>query len=442
MALPQKTPTYNLKAVLSETGIKAHTVRAWEKKYGLPRPVRSKGKHRIYTQHDISIVKWLMERLDEGLTIRRAAELWHNIEEKGGDPLDFATFHQDEMNLVFEKGDTLGDLRQAWINNCLKFDDTNTEKFLTQAFAIYPIKMVCLEILQKGLAEIGDLWFKNEATVQQEHFASAKTLKRLFALLAAAPTPTRLGRLLIACPPQEEHTFSILLLSLLLRYQGWNVIYLGSNVPISQLESTVKDIKPDLVILAAQRLETAASLAKATELLEKLEIPSAFGGSIFNLIPSLRYHITGHFLGETVEGAVQIINKIMTFDPPMQKAKPLPPHYQAAREHFDSTQYLIDFDVRQKLDKENIPFVYLEDTNTRFKRDILAALCLGNIALASPGFTLAQELMRNHGIPADMQHKYVRAYQQSAKNRLNVDGQIILDWLHSIENSFSAPYLA
>lgn len=82
MALPQKEPTFNLKVVLSETGVKAHTVRAWEKKYGLPRPTRSKGGHRAYTQHDISIVKWLMARLEEGMSIRRAAELWQNIEKR------------------------------------------------------------------------------------------------------------------------------------------------------------------------------------------------------------------------------------------------------------------------------------------------------------------------------------------------------------------------
>ena len=206
---------------------------------------------------------------------------------------------------------------------------------------------------------------------------------------------------------------------------------------MAQLASTVNYIKPDLVILAAQRLETAATLAKATEMLAELEVPSAFGGSIFNLIPSLRYHITGHFLGETVEGAVQIINKIMTFDPPMQRAKPLPAHYEAAHKHFDSTQYLIDFDVRQNLDKENIPFVHLEDTNSRFKRDILAALSLGNMALVIPGFKLAQQLMFNYGISAEMQLKYLHAYHQAAQKRLNSDGQIVTDWLSNFESTVS-----
>jgi methanogenic corrinoid protein MtbC1 len=435
MALPEKTPTFNLKAVLSETGIKAHTVRAWEKKFGLPRPTRSKGKHRIYTQHDISIVRWLMARLDEGMTIRRAAELWQNIESKGGDPLEYISYQIDELNAIFESGDTLTDLRAAWIDNCLKFDDAATEKFLMQAFAIYPIKMVCLEILQKGLSKIGDLWFENKATVQQEHFTSAKTLNRINALLAAAPTPTRLGRLLVACAPNEEHTFGILLLSLLLRYQGWNVIYLGADLPISQLESTVNSIKPDLAILSAQRLETAATLAKATRTLTKLGIPSAFGGSIFNLIPSLRYHVNGHFLGETVEDAIHVINKIMTFDPPMHEADSVSENYQTALKHFDSTRYLIDFDIRQKLEKENIPFVYLEDTNSRLKKDILAALTLGEISLVNSELKLSQQLMNNYGISSDMQKKYFQAYHQSAKKRLNRDGKIIIDWLDNLEST-------
>ena len=432
MALPPKEPTFNLKVVLSETGVKAHTVRAWEKKYGLPRPTRSKGGHRVYTQHDISIVKWLMARLEEGMTIRRAAELWQNIEEKGGDALDYVGNQLDDLNTIFEKGQTLGEIRQAWVNSCLRFDDASAEKYLTQAFALYPIKMVCLEILQKSMVQVGDLWFENKATAQQELFTSAKAIKRLSALLAGAPNPTRLGKLLIACPPGEEHTFSILLLSLLLRYQGWNVVYLGPNLPLAQLEPTINAIEPNLVILAAQRLETAASLGKVTQLLAKMGVTSAFGGSIFNLIPSLRYQISGHFLGETIEGAVQVINKVMTFEPPMHIAPPLALDYAAALNHYDSTQYLVDFDIRQALEKEHIPFAHLEDTNDRLKKSILAALSLGNMDYINSELGLAQQLMNNYGIPIELQKKYLRAYHQSSKIRLSAKGKIINNWFDDL----------
>lgn len=435
MALPQREPTFNLKVVLAETGVKAHTVRAWEKKYDLPKPTRSQGGHRVYTQHDISIVKWLMARLGEGMTITHAAELWHSMEAKGGDPLDYAGYQVDDLNTIFEKGQTLGEIRQAWINSCLKFDDASAEKYLTQAFALYPIKMVCLEILQKSMVLIGDYWFENKATAQQELFTSAKAIKRLSALLAGTPNPTRLGRLLVACPPGEEHVFSILLLSLLLRYQGWNVVYLGPNLPLAQLETTINAIEPNVVVLAAQRLETAASLGKVTQLLAHMNVTSAFGGSIFNLIPSLRHHVSGHFLGETIEGAVQVINKIMTFEPPMHTATPLPPKYQSALKHYDSRQYLIDFDTRQALEKENIPFSHLEDTNDRLKKSILAALSLGNIDYINPELALAQQLMNNYGIPPEMQTKYLRAYHASSKIRLGAEGQIVIDWLDKLERA-------
>ena len=87
MSAIDQTPTYNLGAVLRETGLKADTLRAWERRYGLPPPQRTSGGHRLYTQHDIGTLKWLMARQQEGLSIARAVDLWRQIEGEGQDPL-------------------------------------------------------------------------------------------------------------------------------------------------------------------------------------------------------------------------------------------------------------------------------------------------------------------------------------------------------------------
>src|SRR5512133_2753216 len=81
------TPAFNLKVVLKETGIAADTLRAWERRYGLPMPQRSAGGHRLYSQRDIEIVKWLMKRQAEGLSISRAVDLWKEQLVSGSDPL-------------------------------------------------------------------------------------------------------------------------------------------------------------------------------------------------------------------------------------------------------------------------------------------------------------------------------------------------------------------
>ncbi|MFN3334677.1 MAG: MerR family DNA-binding transcriptional regulator, partial [Caldilinea sp.] len=51
MTYSDKTPIYNLKAVVQETGLKADTLRAWERRYGVPTPQRTDSGHRLYSQY-------------------------------------------------------------------------------------------------------------------------------------------------------------------------------------------------------------------------------------------------------------------------------------------------------------------------------------------------------------------------------------------------------
>jgi methylmalonyl-CoA mutase cobalamin-binding subunit len=127
----------------------------------------------------------------------------------------------------------------------------------------------------------------SQFTHQQEHFASALAMRRLDALLSASPYPTRNQTVLIGCPAEEWHTFTPLLLALLLRRRGLNVIYLGANVPNVQFAETASEVRADLVILVAQTLVAAAALQHVANTLTGQGVPTAFGGRIFNLSPSI-----------------------------------------------------------------------------------------------------------------------------------------------------------
>jgi methanogenic corrinoid protein MtbC1 len=110
-------------------------------------------------------------------------------------------------------------------------------KALNKAFSIFPVESVCMEVLQKGMSEIGGLWYENRASVQQEHFASGLAMRRLDALakrISHTHAPSNVYW--SAARPDEWHTFTPLLLSLLLRRRGLNVIYLGANVPLNALK--------------------------------------------------------------------------------------------------------------------------------------------------------------------------------------------------------------
>jgi DNA-binding transcriptional MerR regulator len=80
-------PMYNMKVVAQETGLNPRTIRTWERRYALPRPPRATGGHRLYSQYDIDLLKWLLARQAEGASIRNAVELWRTLAAKGEDPL-------------------------------------------------------------------------------------------------------------------------------------------------------------------------------------------------------------------------------------------------------------------------------------------------------------------------------------------------------------------
>ena len=431
----REEPLFNLKAVVQQTGLKPDTLRAWERRYGLPSPDRSSGGHRLYSQHDIRIIKWLMARQDEGMSISRAVELWQQMEAEGRNPLQatapILTIAAPRPTSLPNSG-TLAELRASWIEACLRYDEPRAEQIVNQAFALYSPETVAIELLQRAIVQIGEGWYEGDVSVQQEHFCSALVQRRLEALIMAAPPPTRPGRILAACPPDEYHVFGLLLLTLLLRRRGWEVIYLGANVPIQQMETTVAVVQPQLVILAAQRLHSAATLLDIARFLESEEVPLAYGGLIFNLLPDLRTRIPGHFLGEQLETAPQMLESLMAASSPLPKTKPIPQQYQQARDHFERREGLLEAQLSQTLDQPHLPAHRLTMVSRELASNIDAALALGSMDLLGYDLDWVQGLMKNHGLPQNTLDNYLRTYHQAAGQHLDERGAPILAWLDKL----------
>ncbi len=437
---PNQTPTYNLKAVVQETGLKPDTLRAWERRYGLPQPRRTSGGHRLYSQYDIDMLKWLVARQEEGLSISRAVDLWHSLSEQDQDPLHTLVHTSPAVSVPqpsLTVGNTLTELRRTWVSACLAFDERTAENILAQASALYPSETVCFELLQMGLTQIGEGWYRGEATVQQEHFTSVLAMRRLDALVAATPPPTRPGRILVACPPEEEHSFSALLVTLLLRRCGWDVVYLGADVPLNRLEMTIATAGPQLVILSAQQLHTAATLLEMAQLLHREQVPLAFGGAIFNSLPALRTRIPGHFLGDrldvTPQGVEQLLTAPRLTSPPPAGQGATEQHYQALT-HYRERQSLIEARVWELIKTENISHDHLAYANIQLARNIIAALTLGDIQLVGPNLTWIEGLLSNYQMPTEQLHHYLKAYYQATKLHLDKRGQMIVDWLAPLSN--------
>lgn len=431
-----ETPTFNLKAVVRETGLKPDTLRAWERRYGLPRPERSRGKHRLYSQRDIEILKWLIARQEEGMTISRAVDLWHKLVAEGLDPLQTLPT-ESGTTIVPLAGEMLNRLRDDWVDACMAFDEARAEQLLAQAFALYPPETVCLEILRRGVVAIGEAWHAGRVTVQQEHFASELALRRLEALIAATQ-PTRPGRILLGCPPEESHTFTVLLLSFLLRRRGWHTLYLGANVPLNRLETTLEQARPQLVILGAQLLTTAATLADMADRLLHLRVPLAFGGLVFTQTPALIERIPGYYLGHRLEDAPLEVEKLLNAPPPLPKPVPIPPGYEEARSHFLTQVPHIHVRVNQILgeagilDRGPLNPLHLFIANNHLAQSIHAALRLGDLHFLRTDITWIQSLLAERHLPEEALPLYLQAYYRAAAEHLDARGAIIVAYLRRL----------
>lgn len=430
-----KKPLFNLSMVLQETGIKADTLRAWERRYQLPVPSRTEGGHRLFSAYDIETIKWLQSRQNEGMRISQAVDYWRELIAAGTDPLVSPTRQpaaRPILPTVENHRQSLPALTRLWVDYALNFDEGNAEQVLDEAFAQYPWEAVCSNLIFLGLSEIGDGWYSGAVTVQQEHFASELVIRKLQALTAAAPPPYHPQNVLIGCPPGELHTVAPLMINTLLRYRGWETTYLGANVPDNQLLNALGKIQPALVVMTAARLTTAAALLETSKLLQSRGIPLVFGGNIFRLIPELDKRILGTYLGSDLgQSQLKIESMLSAPEAPLIKTVPPNPYLGLRNEFRDKLPYLehqallaITPDVPAKF-----PYTVLQDANSFLFQDILAALTLGDINHLRPNIEWIKGLLDSRAYDLKEFTRYIQSFIGITESELSDQALPLLDWL-------------
>lgn len=430
-----QTPVYNLSAVLRETGLKADVLRAWEKRYDLPKPQRSQGGHRLYSQYDIETIKWLRARQAEGLSISRAVELWREITAAGQDPLIEYGAPLPYQESAKKPDANLEVLRSQWLEACLAYNGELAEQILNQAFAIYTVETVCTEILQQGLNYIGASWYSGSATVQQEHFISALATRRIEALIQATPNPTREQTVIIGCPPGELHTFPALLMDLFLRRRGWRVVYLGADVPLDQLTETALKIRPNIVVLSAQQLTTAATLRVVAQSFQQQHIPLAYGGLIFFRVPELRERIPAWFAGETIEQAVQQVEHLAAFPVPFTAEIRMDEAVQAAARLFRDKRPIIEMALLDYKIEDTHQYENIKEVIKYFGDRLSAALELGDPALIEADLDWVTWLLSGRRIDARSLTRFLQAYKEAVQRVLGDQAGALTSWLMGYLNN-------
>ncbi len=304
-------PVYNIRSVAEKTGISPETMRAWERRYGFPNPYRNPKGYRLYSGDEIAALIWLRNQTDAGMTIGQAIKLLNQLRSSGQDPV-IGEIVPDQYPP--EEVRSPEDLTQELITALLAVNETRSKSILAQTVAQHGIDEAMLSIISPALVDIGDRWHTGEVPIAIEHFATHLCRNFLIQQLDKLPSPSKEGRIMTACAPGEWHEIGILMLTILLRGQGWNVIYLGANLSLDRLSETLASLRPHLLLFSATSPHTAENLIELIGVLDELSDPKpliGLGGLAFLVDPTLTNRIPGTFFGPKGDEAVAQINQLL-----------------------------------------------------------------------------------------------------------------------------------
>lgn len=283
----EHSPVYNIKAVSRLVGLLPVTLRAWERRYGLPQPRRGEQGYRLYSEYDLRTLRWLIHQVESGLSIGRAVRHLEELRRSGQDPATNAApgLITPDAPLTMAQSAAFESLSAELLVAMLHFDEPAASEVARRAFALYSVDQVLMKIFMPMMIKIGEMWHAGSLPIATEHFASQWVIQQLMSMLAATGLPARPGLIVAACAPGETHQIGLLMLVVILRWRGWNVRYLGPDLSLERLEEALIPMRPTLLMFSANRPETAQNLEGMDKILKRFPEPSPLvvvGGAAFD----------------------------------------------------------------------------------------------------------------------------------------------------------------
>ncbi len=283
----------SVKAVSLFTGLTAHTLRAWERRYALIKPRRTPTGRRIYTMADVEKLKLLGSLTQQGHSIGNLVQ--HSLK----DLEKLARQTQDasrELNagIIAEHAthsDTAASV-SVIIGALRSMNLEALDRHILKARLSAPARVFALEIISPLLSEVGALVARHELDIAQEHGLSVILRTHLGEVLAQMQRTTQgenlesksLPRFLFSTPEGDLHEFGILLAAILAGSRGLSFSYLGPNMPAENLAKAAATTGAKIIVLGsvpADDRRLAMPLRKYIEVLSQSLSKVAYGTSIW-----------------------------------------------------------------------------------------------------------------------------------------------------------------
>ena len=260
---------YEIQYVARRTGLTAHRIRAWERRYQAVSPDRTSSRRRIYSEADIRRLQLL----------RRAVENGHRISEVGRMALDrlmkLVNRHAAADGRTSSTAPTAGSTREidavnAAFRAIVEMNPQDLKAVLTRSMVTFPRRRLIEGVVVPLLARVGDAWVKGRLGIANEHLASAVVRSFLGSLLQEAePAPEGPG-IVVATLSGQHHELGAMTVALSAADAGWRPLYLGSNLPAEEIAATVEQTAASAAAVSVSSTSTRGQLVREINKLWRL----------------------------------------------------------------------------------------------------------------------------------------------------------------------------
>ena len=249
------------------TGVAEHTLRAWERRYGVFQPSRTRAGYRVYGDDVLDRIRTMKDLVAAGLSPRQASEqVRRGVSPESPEP----------------------DATVELIAALARLDATAASRIIDEQFAWRSYEAVVDDWLMPAMVRVGTAWASGEISEAGEHLVAHVVMRRLAAAFDAVgpnpPTPPAI----VGAPSGITHELGLMAFAVALRRAGVATIYLGPDVPVVAWADAVTTTGSAVSVTAIPRRSDARRVAVLAERLtaDHPGVPLAVGGQFQHLAPA------------------------------------------------------------------------------------------------------------------------------------------------------------
>ena len=228
-AAATRVARHPIAVVAARTGLTPDVLRVWERRYGVVKPARSPDGQRLYSDADVARLRALRSASEAGRSIGRIARLSSSALRKLIEEDRAARAHDPQSAPDAE------DVVAVALTDVRALDAPALDAMLRRAATLVGVSAFLEQVAAPLLRRVGEEWHAGRLSVAQEHLASQVVQDVITSCMRELAGSNGAARIVVATPAGERHAAGAALVGARAAADGWNVIYLGADLPAEEI---------------------------------------------------------------------------------------------------------------------------------------------------------------------------------------------------------------